>query len=121
MSLRAAQRRSTNGHCEERGDEAIPRRSGNCPADVTVRHGVATALLAPRDDRNGESHRLERQDWRRTVNPTRNCIRVLVASVVLLSPLHATYAADAAYPARPIRVIVPFVAGGGTDLLTRLI
>jgi tripartite-type tricarboxylate transporter receptor subunit TctC len=38
-----------------------------------------------------------------------------------LLPLHSAFAADAPYPTRPIRVIVPFVAGGGTDLLARLI
>src|SRR3954471_15030284 len=35
--------------------------------------------------------------------------------------MHGAFAADAAYPMRPIRMIVPFVAGGGTDLLARLL
>jgi tripartite-type tricarboxylate transporter receptor subunit TctC len=55
------------------------------------------------------------------VNRTRNCIRMLVSCAALLSPLHGAYAADGAYPVRPIRMIVPFVAGGGTDLLARLL
>ena len=38
-----------------------------------------------------------------------------------LLPLPDAHAADVAYPTRPIRMIVPFVAGGGTDLLARLI
>jgi tripartite-type tricarboxylate transporter receptor subunit TctC len=55
------------------------------------------------------------------VNRIRSCVRIVLAYTVLLLPLHTACAADTAYPARPIRVIVPFVAGGGTDLLTRLI
>jgi tripartite-type tricarboxylate transporter receptor subunit TctC len=51
----------------------------------------------------------------------RDCVLIVLASAVLLVPLHRAVAADAAYPVRPIRIIVPFVAGGGTDLLARLI
>lgn len=39
--------------------------------------------------------------------------------LALLLPLMTAGAAD--YPTRPVRVIVPFVAGGGTDLLARFV
>ena len=47
--------------------------------------------------------------------------RNLFAGALILLPVHGASAAEAVYPVRPIRMIVPFVAGGGTDLLARLI
>ncbi|MEQ1776547.1 MAG: tripartite tricarboxylate transporter substrate binding protein [Burkholderiales bacterium] len=48
--------------------------------------------------------------------------RILLAlGALLLLPVHGASAAEPNYPTRPIRMIVPFVAGGGTDLLARLI
>ncbi len=44
--------------------------------------------------------------------------RLLLVPALLL-PMAFASAAD--YPIRPIRVVVPFVAGGGTDLLARLV
>jgi tripartite-type tricarboxylate transporter receptor subunit TctC len=55
------------------------------------------------------------------MNRTRTCIRVVFACGALVFALHGAFAADSAYPVRPIRLIVPFVAGGGTDLLARLL
>jgi tripartite-type tricarboxylate transporter receptor subunit TctC len=46
---------------------------------------------------------------------------MILACTVLLFPMHGACAAEAAYPVRPIRMIVPFVAGGGTDLLARIL
>src|SRR5687768_17884143 len=43
----------------------------------------------------------------------------LLAAFACWLPLALGHAAD--YPTRPIRMIVPFVAGGGTDLLARFV
>ena len=52
----------------------------------------------------------------------RNALHIasqLLAALAVFFPLALANAAD--FPARPIRVIVPFVAGGGTDLLARFV
>lgn len=46
-------------------------------------------------------------------------IRVLPA--MLIAAFFATQAAGADYPARPIRIIIPFTAGSASDLLARMI
>jgi tripartite-type tricarboxylate transporter receptor subunit TctC len=48
-------------------------------------------------------------------------ISVSRALIALLLWLPIAYASAADYPSRPVRVIVPFVAGGGTDLLARFV
>jgi tripartite-type tricarboxylate transporter receptor subunit TctC len=55
------------------------------------------------------------------LDPNGVCARWRWAWLALLLPVQSGWAAEAAYPMRSIRMIVPFVAGGGTDLLARLI
>jgi tripartite-type tricarboxylate transporter receptor subunit TctC len=45
--------------------------------------------------------------------------RLAIAALAAILPLSAGQAQDA-YPSRPIRLIVPFAAGGGTDTLSRI-
>jgi tripartite-type tricarboxylate transporter receptor subunit TctC len=56
------------------------------------------------------------------MNPTRRGIILNAAAVMAASSLPFGGAwAQAEYPARPVRVIVPYAAGGGTDFFARLV
>ncbi|HET7158907.1 MAG TPA: tripartite tricarboxylate transporter substrate binding protein, partial [Burkholderiales bacterium] len=49
----------------------------------------------------------------------RYVIPLLLSLVVLMSA--APQATAQTYPARPVRMIVPYPAGGGTDIISRLV
>jgi tripartite-type tricarboxylate transporter receptor subunit TctC len=55
------------------------------------------------------------------MNRIRNRVRTILVCMALALPVFHAYAAEPPYPVRPIRLIVPFVAGGGTDLLARIL
>jgi tripartite-type tricarboxylate transporter receptor subunit TctC len=53
------------------------------------------------------------------VNIVRNVSMAAIATLALMASLQPLSAQD--YPSRPVRVVVPFAAGAGTDLLGRLV
>ncbi|MFN3659008.1 MAG: Bug family tripartite tricarboxylate transporter substrate binding protein [Pseudolabrys sp.] len=51
----------------------------------------------------------------------RSLARLLIASAALFGAAFTASSASAAYPEKPVKVIVPFAAGGPTDVMARLI
>jgi tripartite-type tricarboxylate transporter receptor subunit TctC len=53
--------------------------------------------------------------------PRHRLVCLALATVAAVLPCAQAYATEAAYPSRPVRLIVPFPAGGGADNLARAI
>jgi tripartite-type tricarboxylate transporter receptor subunit TctC len=59
-------------------------------------------------------------NWEDIMKLARRTFLHLAASAAVL-PIGTRIAQAQAYPSRPVRIIVPFAAGGGTDITARVI
>ncbi len=53
---------------------------------------------------------------------SRSCVRYRYAALLAWTAIcSASFAAEPAYPTRPVRLLIPFAVGGGTDTLARIV
>ena len=117
--------------CFERAEAAMKPRFGDWPV---FQHVLPFDVSRAYDELRGIEHprRLDRRARPRAVaDPARlippfqppgdkamkRFLRLLAAGLALAAASHAP--AQSAYPSQPVRWIVPYVAGGGTDNLAR--
>ncbi|MGX9937375.1 Bug family tripartite tricarboxylate transporter substrate binding protein [Advenella kashmirensis] len=57
----------------------------------------------------------------KTRNISSACLKAAFVAITGLTAVFSGQAAHAAFPERPVRLIVPFAPGGGTDMISRLL